>query len=204
MDSRYGAILVLSGERGAGKTSACREAARLAAERGLSVGGVLCPSRRDGAGMALEIEVESAATGERRALASRERELGGPRWPPGGDRGFSFSEEGFAWALAILRADLGLAGRRGGTDLLVIDEIGPVELVLRAGFRPFLDEMGEAGSRGGLIVATVRPSLSDELDRLPPFAAARRLTVEAPTRGALPLAVAREASRLREKTANSQ
>jgi nucleoside-triphosphatase THEP1 len=194
MVSSSHAILVLSGDCGAGKTTACREATRIAAGRGLSVGGVLCPSRRDSTGAPVEIEVEALATGERRLLASRERDLGGARWPPEAGRGFSFSADCFAWALGILDEDLD-----GGTDLLILDEIGPLELVLHAGFWLFLEKLESVESRRGLLVATVRPSLVDALSSLPVFAASRRLELRESTRKAIPVAIADEASGRREK-----
>jgi hypothetical protein len=194
MSPAFGAVLVLAGARGEGKTSACREAAALAAEAGLSVGGIVCPSRRDGSGRPLEIEAESLRSGERRLLASRD----------GGLQPFSFSEGCFAWALALLRAE-------AASDLLVLDEIGPLELVLGGGFSPFLDELGPApdapradASEGGLVLLSVRPDLARELEeriavRLGGDAGAglRRLELDAGSRSSLPSEIVREALRLK-------
>lgn len=193
-------VLILSGERGAGKTTACREAARLARDRGLSVGGVLCPSRRDAAGLPVEIEAESLTTSERRLLASRERELGGPRWPPSdslrsGMRPFSFSDECFAWALGLLRFEA-----EAGTSFLLLDEIGPVELVLGRGFRPFLDSLA-SNARSVLFLATARTELAAKLVALPAFRDARRLDLEVSTRSSVPVEIALAAVRSLEKNA---
>ncbi|HOX33547.1 MAG TPA: nucleoside-triphosphatase [Spirochaetales bacterium] len=191
MDSAESGIIVLAGERGSGKTWACREAARLAAARGLSAGGILCPSRRDASGRPLEVEAESLGSGERRLLASRERALDGPRWPPEGPGAFAFSDGAFAWALGELEA-------ARSAELLILDEAGPVELRLGRGFRPFLDGLAASikGSapRPGLLVATARPSLASELAALL-GPRARILELDAASRDELPLALAREAGR---------
>jgi len=164
-----GEAIILAGERGRGKTSACREVARLAAAAGLSVGGLISPSRRDAEGRPLEIELESLASGERRLLASRVMKLDGPSWPPAEGTvprlegtvppaAFSFSGSAFAWALALLRA-------QSASDLLIVDEVGPLELEAGSGFLPFLLELARGQSLGapGLILATVRPSLAEKL-----------------------------------------
>jgi len=139
----------------------------------------------------VEIEAESLATGERRLLASRELELGGPRWPPhGASRDavppFSFSSDCFAWALGLLREE-------AGADLVVLDEIGPLELTLHEGFRPFMDELAARPVLGALL-ATVRVELAAELVELAAFGHARRYDLDLSNRSAIPAEAAREAA----------
>jgi nucleoside-triphosphatase THEP1 len=192
MRTAFGEAIILAGERGGGKTSACREAARLATLAGLSVGGVISPSRRDSQGRPLEIEVESLSTGERAPLASRS----GPATAP-----FDFSEEGFAWSLALLRAE-------SDSDLLVVDEVGPLELETGSGFRPFLDELARGLSLGapGLLLVTVRPSLAEPLALLLASAgtvlatsAVSILRLDESTRASLPGTIAAHALAIRNE-----
>lgn len=150
-------LLLVEGERGSGKTSALREAARLARTAGLRVAGLLTEQERDEAGMPLQSRLVDLAGGESRLLALRGGKLGGPSWPPAG-RGpaglapFSFSEEAFAWGLARLEAALdaaqaeagGLGGEEAPLRLLILDEVGPVELELGLGFAPFLTRLEAA------------------------------------------------------------
>ena len=195
MQGRRTTIAILAGERGAGKTSACRSAALLAAEAGLTVGGLLSPSIRDEAGRPVEIEVEELATGERRLLASRSLALEGPRLaarPAAGDRSddpalppFRFSEACLAWALDLLRRD-------SGSELLILDEVGPLELELGAGFRPFLDELAgdRLPARPGLLLVSARPALAAPLAALlGPSRGPRVLTLDPATRPGLPAAI---------------
>jgi nucleoside-triphosphatase THEP1 len=175
-------IAIITGERASGKTTACRRAAEILRARGLSVGGIVCPSERGPEGLGRRIWAEDLRSGSRRLLASRGEELGGPVWPPPGRiagpaadsspapgsgpprDAFGFSASCFGWALALLEGEL---EREEG--LVVVDEVGPVEIELGAGFRPFLDRLSssmEAGPRGSGAIVTVRPSLAGETRRI--------------------------------------
>ena len=182
-----GRLLLLTGERGAGKTTACARLAALAAERGLAAGGLL--TRRLPGGL----EAEAVPGGERWPLARLERPAGGggsdgpppdgpsvappgepPEGPPGARREeppawgpFTFSPAGFERALRHLQRCL-----RDRPALLLLDEAGPLELVRGQGFRPFLEELllggpaGRAPAAGPALLLVVRPALLAHAARL--------------------------------------
>jgi nucleoside-triphosphatase THEP1 len=107
-------VVILTGERGAGKTTLVARTVETLRSRGLRVGGVLTPgSWRDGGRQAFD--VVDLASGERAPFAHRLPREG---WIE--ERGFWVNPE----ALALGRAALS----RNGLDLVVVDEIGPWEL----------------------------------------------------------------------------
>lgn len=77
---------------------------------------------------------------------------------------FSFSREALAWGAETLRREIEAA-----PDLLVLDEVGPLELKWGSGFREVLEELVRAaGGPGGpreapRVLLTVRPSLAGVL-----------------------------------------
>ncbi|MDP3176924.1 MAG: nucleoside-triphosphatase, partial [Spirochaetaceae bacterium] len=131
-------LVVLTGARGEGKTYACVAVARRAAELGFRVGGFVSRSERDEGGLPTSIRIEDIVTGESRLLARRGAQLGGPSWPPspgriGGPEPFGFSTLALAWAIELARRAL-----ESGPDLVIVDEIGPVELEQGEGLFPLL------------------------------------------------------------------
>lgn len=172
-------ILLLTGDRGAGKSTLCELLAGEAEGRGIPAGGIACPAVFGPDGTKIGCRVRDLAAGEERDLGSTARDLGGPRW-----KGWSFSEEGFA---AANRAVLAALDR--GAGLVILDEIGPVELRLGAGLEPSLralderyagpDLPGPGGRRdvaaGPLVLLVVRPELAEELGRRFPGSAIIRV-----------------------------
>jgi nucleoside-triphosphatase len=140
-------LVVLSGDSGCGKTTLCAGVIAAARARGLAVAGVLTlPSRLDGRQAGLE--VEDLSSGERRPLARARVEPG-----PGSGlatEGWRFDPEGLAWGTKALR-------RASPCDVLVIDELGPLELVRNQGWTAGLDVLCSGHYR--LALAVVRPSL---------------------------------------------
>ena len=186
--------LILSGERGLGKTSLVLELASLLRASGLSVGGVASPSERGGDGIPTEVSLVDLRSGESRALASRSRELGGPsmpgrRWSPESMAEappFSFSRETLAWGAETLRREIEAA-----PGLLVMDEVGPLELKWGSGFREVLEELVRAASDPGgpreppRILLTVRPSLAAVLAARFPAGTAAVVELTEENRGSL-------------------
>jgi nucleoside-triphosphatase THEP1 len=87
------------------------------------------------------------------------RELGGPRVGP-----YSFDPAALARALRVLRRAATLRQAQdaaAGCDLLMVDEIGPLELEQGEGFAPILELLPVEGPTHTLIV--VRPALLDQL-----------------------------------------
>ncbi|MEM4723559.1 MAG: nucleoside-triphosphatase [Candidatus Hadarchaeum sp.] len=135
-------IAVLTGPVHVGKTTVCRAVAELAKQRGYCVRGILTPPILDKNGERLGIEVLDLATGEHRVLArvgypngqkdlehSGSGEYQGPHVGP-----YYFDPEVLQWAQDVISEAIGM-----GCDLLIIDEIGRLELEQNTGFHQVLD-----------------------------------------------------------------
>lgn len=137
-------IVILTGESGSGKTTICTQIAALARARGLKVAGVLTPPRLAG-GCRVGLDVEDIRTGECRPLAERVSVTDGPA-----TEGWHFHIDGLAWGTMVLRDAT-------PCDVLVIDELGPLELVQGQGWAMSLDLL--RASRFRLALVVVRPAL---------------------------------------------
>jgi nucleoside-triphosphatase THEP1 len=145
-----GTILLLTGPVGVGKTTVAERVAGLAMRQGLACGGLLAPAILDARGRKAGILGVDVATDERRPLARTDRDLGGPAIGP-----YSFDAAALEWATAVM------AGALGACDLLLVDEIGKLELVQAAGLAPILPRLAAGEAQRALVV--VRESLLDEL-----------------------------------------
>jgi len=143
--------LLLSGERGSGKTTLCLKTVEVLRQRGLRCGGVLCPKVFGEQGEILGIEAVDVAGDSkvRRLLARTDRVLNGPVIGP-----YSFSAEGLRFA------QLALAGGAARGDILFADELGPLEM-RGAGLVNLLPLALDAAVPP--MVITVRPSLVPEV-----------------------------------------
>ena len=103
-------IFVLTGESGVGKTRLCMQTTRLLQQSGVKVAGVLSPARVE-SGRKTGIFVEDIASGERRLLAGPRKE----------DQGWELDPATLQWGAAILQ-------KTPLPDVLVVDELGPLEL----------------------------------------------------------------------------
>jgi nucleoside-triphosphatase THEP1 len=183
---RMDQTILLTGRRGVGKTTVCQAVAELARRRGYRPDGVITPalyarpeqsrracpelSRRacpadwelgigDWELTKVGFEAVDVGSGERWPLAHTDpstilrqgsghcQELDGPRVGP-----YSFAPAALARALRVLRRAIS-----AGCDLLMVDEIGPLELEQGEGFAPILDLLPVEGPTHTLIV--VRPAL---------------------------------------------
>jgi nucleoside-triphosphatase THEP1 len=132
-------MVVLTGERGVGKTTVCRETVALARGRGHVCAGILTLAR-DGIR-----DVYDVRSGETRRLTRR----------PGHDSAvaqgrFRFDPETLRWGGDVL-------ARSMPCDLLLVDEIGPLEIDRNRGWIIAFDVL-----RSGcfaLAVVVVRPEL---------------------------------------------
>jgi len=136
-------ILVLTGETAAGKTTTCRRLARYAAEKGLSPAGIVCPARFD-RGQKVGIFATNLRSQETRLLATSISS------PKPGNLGYQFDDSTLAWANSALAEAL-------PCDLLIVDELGPLELEIGQGFTSAFDVLRKGGYR--LAVVVVRPRL---------------------------------------------
>ena len=120
-----------------GKTTICQAVADLARRRGYRPGGVITPALHNSDGAKVGFEAADVGSGERWPLARTDQEPGGPRVGP-----YSFDPAALARALRVLRR-----AATAGCDLLMVDEIGPLELEQGKGFAPILDLVHWRSSR---------------------------------------------------------
>ncbi len=154
-------ILALSGWRGVGKTTFCQKLVELARSREMDVAGILSPGcftiSQDPGTLPLKIgiEVEDIRTGERRLLAtSLECEFHGPRLGR-----WIFNDQVFTWANGLLRTIT-------HCDLLIIDELGPLEFDQQLGWAYAFELLSQQRYR--FAIAVIRPEyLECFLDRYP-------------------------------------
>lgn len=163
-------IIVVTGPSGSGKTALCQRLVRSALRRGVSVRGILSPARWAG-GVKVGIDARDLSTGEQRRLAEASDEAGGPttfKW--------RFHSDTLAWGMDVLR-------RSAPGDLLVIDELGPLELVRGEGWAGALDILRAGDYRQAVVV--VRPELVQRFLALAPAVQATVVDVTQVGEGAL-------------------
>jgi len=139
-------VILLTGERGAGKTSFCLKLISRHRAAGLACGGIVCPGADAGAsstgGEKLGCLAQDAAstpaalppsaqTDDEWELGSRVTALDGSRW-----KQWTFSAIAFEKANRLILASL-----ERPAELTLIDEIGPLETELAVGFRPAWDAL---------------------------------------------------------------
>jgi nucleoside-triphosphatase len=136
-------IIVITGGRGAGKTTLCRkriEAARFAGE---DIGGIISPARFNG-GEKTGIWAEKLRTGERRLLASLATgELSGHSLGP-----WTFDLQALEWGNQVIVT-------APPCDLLVIDELGPLEFNQNMGWNATFEVLRCQNYKLALVV--IRP-----------------------------------------------
>jgi nucleoside-triphosphatase THEP1 len=131
---------ILTGERGAGKTGLCLELSR----NGALFTGVISPALFDGEGRKIGFSAHCLRTGEQWELGRSDAALAGPVFGK-----HSFSAEGIARANQCLREAF---ARQDA--VVIVDEIGPLEIERGEGFFPILSSL--AGSGDLLVVTRLR------------------------------------------------
>jgi nucleoside-triphosphatase THEP1 len=167
--------LILTGDRESGKTTLCLA---LAASSPRFVGIVSVPLLDDG-GARVGFAARSLATGEEWVLGRSDVDLDGPRYGR-----FSFSSGGIARAVACLRGILASPGGGAGASsgsVVVIDEIGPLEVDRGEALAPILPLLAGAGD----LLLVARPSLVDRIEALVPRHRREVLVVTPQNRDAL-------------------
>jgi len=156
MPTRNPTLIAVTGPKRAGKTTLCARLVARCVGAGWQVGGALAPDRtHDGAKVG--IDVVWLRDGRRRSLA---------RIVPDGDAAtvgeYAFDDAVLAQTLAVLLRDLATP-----LDLVVIDEIGRLELMHDGGYAPALAAVVETQAR--VVLFTVRESYVEALaERLAP------------------------------------
>jgi nucleoside-triphosphatase len=146
-------LLLLTGPRGAGKTTACISLVQQLDNAGLTAGGILTPARYDQQGAKTGFDVVDVATNRRRALgtvATAERATVG-RYRMDGDA--------MRWAVGRV-----LNALQTPFGLVIIDEIGPLEVFKGGGFAPALEALPTAQARNILLI--VRPELVEQVQEI--------------------------------------
>jgi nucleoside-triphosphatase THEP1 len=141
--------LLVTGDRGAGKSTFCRalvETARALPEPP-GVAGIMSPSVYEG-GEQVAIDAEDLRTGRRRRVACL-RSTGEPA-PSEATKLWRFREEALAWGNEVLQAAV-------PCGLLVVDELGPLELEEGRGWLAGLAAVDSGAFAVAVVV--VRPRL---------------------------------------------
>jgi len=153
-------VYVLTGERGAGKSTLCRRIAAEAGRRGLSVAGLV--TERLGDAPEAPRQVTDLGSGESRLFGSQDRRHPSPAPVAAVGAGTSdpltpgweYDLGVFDWANAALSHSL-------PCDLLVIDEVGPLELKGNRGWAAALEALRLGDFSAALVVC--RPALLPDL-----------------------------------------
>ncbi len=144
----YGKIIVLTGEIHSGKTSLCNDLFIKAKEAGVQLAGLISPAVFS-EGEKTGIDVINLKNGERRRLAVlRDEEQTGletKRW--------SFINETLQWGDQVLENSI-------PCDLLVVDELGPLEFERGEGWVSGLKAVDSGEYQAALVV--IRQSLLDK------------------------------------------
>lgn len=138
-------LILVTGLSGAGKSTWCLKLAEMAEQQGLTVSGVLSPGIYRG-DRKVGIGVRDLFSGEKHQLArlrdDEDAELATPRW--------TFDPETMAWANTAL-------DNSPKADLLIIDELGPLEFLRGEGLTAGLTRIDAGDYRVACVV--VRSSL---------------------------------------------
>jgi len=141
-------LYIITGSINAGKTMFCIRFVNDVRHRKIDVAGVLsppviCRKRK------IAIEVEDIRSGEKRTLAQQQAHD-----EPGPQIGhWFFYEDALQWGNDILR-------RSVPCDVLIVDELGPLELLRHEGWQAGVKAIDSRQYRVGLVV--IRPSLLQE------------------------------------------
>ena len=141
-----GRLWIISGARGAGKTSLCARLVEMARQAGWDRAGLLSPAVFEG-GVKTGIAVTDLRGGETRTLArlTQPGETAAVRTVQ-----WAFDEQVLAWGDRVL-------AQSTPCDLLVVDELGPLEFQRGQGWLAGLAAVDSRAYRLGLLV--LRPEL---------------------------------------------
>ena len=166
MDVKAALLWLVTGQRGVGKTTFCRALIAHARTQNWDVAGLLSPAVFEGQHKT-GILLEDVRSGETRPLASStpqaafDLQLGA----------WYFDRSSLAWGSNILESSL-------PCDLLIVDELGPLELKQHMGWWSALDilrrDLGCDQYRLALVV--IRPELQETAHNL--FAFSKTLVVD--------------------------
>ncbi len=178
------ALVLIVGPIASGKTSLCKILFRAMREERLDPYAIIQENRRDSERFPLELRLIELPGGEQRFLGRRNvgAQGGNAAGNGGSDRReiyrgrepFVFDDSAFAWASDKIR-DAAARGR----EILIIDEVGPLEIQTGRGLMPALAMASKLGDMH--LVLSVRPALEEELLRWLPELRSRPILRIAPT-----------------------
>jgi nucleoside-triphosphatase THEP1 len=116
---------------------------------GLKIGGVVSPPVFNDGDEKIGFQGEDILTGEQWDLGRSNGSLDGPRLGP-----WSFSNEGFRLGISAIRGAI-----NSRVDLVVLDEIGPLELIRGEGYAEILPELTSAPVE--ILILVLRQNLID-------------------------------------------
>lgn len=143
---------IITGWRGSGKTSFCQAMIEQARQAGWKAAGIFSPAVEKN-GIKEFIYAVAISTGEKRLLAAAQQQTRD-------DFAFGdwfFNQETLAWGNKVIANSL-------PSDLLVIDEIGPLELFLSLGWVNALEVIQRTDFRLAMVV--VRSELVEAASRI--------------------------------------
>lgn len=142
-----GRILLITGEKGSGKTQFCSFLVDQLKKEGILVKGVLSPGRFMDH-KKVEVFAEDISSGDQKKLAIHE-----PGWDPSfPKREWRMQEDTLSWGNDVILKSV-------PTDVLIIDELGFLEFEERKGWYSSLQAIGEGNFHYAFVV--VRPQLLD-------------------------------------------
>lgn len=145
-ETQNGNLWILTGARSTGKTTLCRRLAAEAQALKWDVAGVISPAVFDGNGKT-GIEVIDLRSGEGRLFARRPLDANGL---PSQEHGWVYDQTALAWGNAVLEKAV-------PCDMLVVDELGPLEFEAGRGWVAGLTSVDSRAYRVALV--TIRPEL---------------------------------------------
>jgi nucleoside-triphosphatase THEP1 len=148
--------VVLTGQVHSGKTTVCRKVARLIRQRGYCVGGILTLPILDRRGLRLGLQSFDLKSGDQRELARIDRDWGGPCAGP-----YNFDPVALQWGEEVI-----IHAIASGCDLLILDEIGRLELEQDTGFSRVLPFLSSSALLRSLLV--IRATLLEAFRRRMP------------------------------------
>jgi nucleoside-triphosphatase THEP1 len=161
-------IVLLTGGRRLGKSTVCRKTVELAQQRGYTCGGILTLAHQ---GVRDVVDVHS---GRRRRLTTTDA---GPSVSQGR---FRFDPETLSWGNEVLVEAV-------PCELLVVDELGPLEVERGKGWVAALDVLRTGDYVLALLV--VRPELIGQVQGRLPACSLRPLSVTPENRDRLPISL---------------
>jgi nucleoside-triphosphatase THEP1 len=149
-------FILLTGKGGCGKTTACWKALPGLRSSGVKLAGFISPPLLDAGGKKTGIEMLNLATGEHHTFA---RIVGRDQNPDVGV--YRLEGDAIEWARGVLASAL-----FSDIDLLVIDEIGPLELQRGGGFAFALEPLADPERIPNAIVIVRRELVNELAERL--------------------------------------